>query len=40
MNRSSFSADLAGLPAHLAAELEDHLMESFETGLRSGLCSG
>jgi uncharacterized membrane protein len=39
MNLSPFSADLAGLPAHLAAELEDHLMESHEAGLRSGMCS-
>jgi hypothetical protein len=40
MNRSPFSADLAGPPAHLAAELEDNLMESLETGLRSGMCYG
>jgi hypothetical protein len=33
MNRSSFSADPAGLPVHLDAELEDYLMESLETGL-------
>jgi hypothetical protein len=40
MNRSPFSADLAGPPAHLAAELEDHLMESLEGDPRSGMCSG
>jgi hypothetical protein len=28
---------LAGLPTQVAAELEDHLMESLEAGLRSGL---
>ena len=37
MNASPFSLDLAGLPAPLAAELEDHLMESLEAGLRSGI---
>jgi hypothetical protein len=36
MKLSPFSSDLAGLPAPLAAELEDHLMESLEAGLRSG----
>jgi hypothetical protein len=39
MNRSSFSADPAGLPAHLAAELEEHRMVFLEAGLRSGMCS-
>jgi hypothetical protein len=38
MNLSSpFASELAGLPPHLAAELEDHLMESLEEGLRSGM---
>lgn len=37
MNSSPFSSQLSGLPAHLAAELEDHLMESLEAGLRSGM---
>jgi hypothetical protein len=37
MKASPFSPDLAGLPAPLAAELEDHLMESLEAGLRSGI---
>jgi len=36
MKVSPFSQDLAGLPAPLAAELEDHLMESLEAGLRAG----
>ena len=37
MKVSPFSQDLAGLPAPLAAELEDHLMESLEAGLRAGM---
>jgi len=37
MNSNPFASDLTGLPAHLAAELEDHLMESLEAGLRSGM---
>ena len=37
MNSNPFSSDLAGLPTQVAAELEDHLMESLEAGLRSGL---
>jgi len=37
MKVSPFSQDLAGLPAPLAAELEDHLMESLEAGLRAGI---
>ena len=37
MNSNLFSSDLAGLPTQLAAELEDHLMESLEAGLRSGM---
>ncbi|MFM7555048.1 MAG: permease prefix domain 1-containing protein [Verrucomicrobiota bacterium] len=36
MNSNPFASDLAGLPSDLAAELEDHLMESMEAGLRSG----
>ena len=37
MNPNPFASDLTGLPAHLAAEFEDHLMESLEAGLRSGM---
>ena len=37
MKLSPFSSDLACLPAPLAAELEDHLMESFEAGVRLGM---
>ena len=37
MITSPFASELAGLPSHLAAELEDHLMESLEAGLRSGM---
>lgn len=36
MNSNPFASDLAGLPPDLAAEFEDHLMESLEAGLRSG----
>jgi hypothetical protein len=37
MRPSLFSSELADLPAPIAEELEDHLMESFEAGLRSGM---
>jgi len=37
MITSPFASELASLPSHLAAELEDHLMESLEAGLRSGM---
>jgi hypothetical protein len=37
MNTQPFGPELAGLPAELAAELEDHLMESMEAKIRSGM---
>ena len=35
--RSPFAAELAVLPPEVAAELEDHLMESLAEGVRSGM---
>lgn len=39
MSHKPFASELASLPADLAAELEDHLMESLEACLRSGMSS-
>lgn len=40
MKPSPFAQELAGLPAEVAAELEDHLMEAYDAGVRSGLSPG
>ncbi len=37
MKPHPFAHELSGLPADVAAELEDHLMEAYEAGIRSGL---
>ena len=37
MSTPSFSKELSGIPADIAAELEDHLLECYEAGLRSGM---
>jgi hypothetical protein len=37
MKPHPFAHELSGLPAAVAAELEDHLMESYDTAIRSGL---
>ena len=39
MSTPPFSRELSGIPAALAAELEDHLIECYEAGLRSGMSS-
>lgn len=40
MKPHPFTHELSGLPADLAAELEDHLMEAYDAGIRSGLSEG
>jgi len=37
MKPSPFASELAALPPEVAAELEDHLMESLAAGVRSGM---
>jgi hypothetical protein len=39
MSTPSFSTELSGVPVAIAAELEDHLIECYEAGLRSGMSS-
>ncbi|MFM8878472.1 MAG: permease prefix domain 1-containing protein, partial [Verrucomicrobiota bacterium] len=39
MSTPSFSNELSGIPADIAAELEDHLLECYEAGIRSGMSS-
>lgn len=40
MKPHPFARELSGLPPEVAAELEDHLMEAYEAGVRSGLSEG
>lgn len=40
MKPHPFAHELSGLPADVAAELEDHLMEAYDAGIRSGLSEG
>jgi len=39
MSTPNFSKELSGIQAPIAAELEDHLMECYEAGLRAGMSS-
>jgi hypothetical protein len=39
MSTPSFAKELSGIPAAIAAELEDHLIECYEACLRAGMSS-